>query len=186
MPCFTARRDGCLQHTTASRDHTLVVLLALLTQDANISVQDVRNITHVLNYDFPNNVEDYIHRIGRTGRAGASGTAITFFSSDSKFYLFSAHDCKLTRLSDAKQARELVGILTEAKQVIDPKLHEMARYSGGGGGGGRWGGGRGRGGGRGGGGRKYIRTSAYNQVLTRKEGNNWTGSNDAPVRNSRW
>ncbi|KAG6028197.1 ATP-dependent RNA helicase dbp2, partial [Claviceps citrina] len=43
---------------------------------------DVRNITHVLNYDYPNNSEDYIHRIGRTGRAGAKGTAITFFTTD--------------------------------------------------------------------------------------------------------
>lgn len=47
---------------------------------------------------------------------------------------------------DAKQARDLVKILTESKQQIDPRLAEMARY-GGGGGGGRYGGrGRGRGG----------------------------------------
>ena len=46
--------------------------------------QDVRNITHVLNYDYPNNSEDYVHRIGRTGRAGAKGTAITLFTTDSK------------------------------------------------------------------------------------------------------
>jgi hypothetical protein len=59
----------------------------------------------------------------------------------------------LTASSDSKQARDLVQILTESKQQIDPRLHEMARYGGGGGGGGRWGGGRGRGGGRGGGGR---------------------------------
>ncbi|CAI7579533.1 unnamed protein product [Penicillium manginii] len=98
---------------------------------------DVRDITHVLNYDYPNNSEDYVHRIGRTGRAGAKGTAITFFTTD-----------------NSKQARDLVTILSEAKQQIDPRLAEMVRYSGGGGGGGRWGGrGRGRGGwGRGGGG----------------------------------
>jgi superfamily II DNA/RNA helicase len=46
--------------------------------------QDVRNITHVLNYDYPNNSEDYVHRIGRTGRAGSKGTAITFFTTESK------------------------------------------------------------------------------------------------------
>ena len=46
--------------------------------------EDVRNITHVFNYDYPNNSEDYIHRIGRTGRAGANGTAITLFTTDSK------------------------------------------------------------------------------------------------------
>ena len=44
----------------------------------------VRNITHVINVDYPNNSEDYIHRIGRTGRAGAKGTAITFFTTDSE------------------------------------------------------------------------------------------------------
>jgi ATP-dependent RNA helicase DDX5/DBP2 len=49
--------------------------------------EDVRNITHVLNYDYPNNSEDYIHRIGRTGRAGQTGTAITFFTTDSTFNL---------------------------------------------------------------------------------------------------
>ncbi|EAS29148.3 ATP-dependent RNA helicase DBP2 [Coccidioides immitis RS] len=91
---------------------------------------DVRDITHVLNYDYPNNSEDYVHRIGRTGRAGAKGTAITLFTTD-----------------NAKQARDLVNILTESKQQIDPRLAEMARFGGGGGGGGRWGGrGRGRGG----------------------------------------
>lgn len=49
--------------------------------------KDVRNITHVINYDYPNNSEDYIHRIGRTGRAGAKGTAITFFTTDSMCHL---------------------------------------------------------------------------------------------------
>ncbi|KXJ94357.1 p68 RNA helicase [Microdochium bolleyi] len=101
---------------------------------------DVRNITHVINYDYPNNSEDYIHRIGRTGRAGATGTAITLFTTD-----------------NSKQARDLVNVLQEAKQQIDPRLAEMARYGGGGGGGrygGRGWGGRGghRGGGGGGGG----------------------------------
>ena len=46
--------------------------------------EDVKDITHVINYDYPNNSEDYVHRIGRTARAGAKGTAITFFTSESK------------------------------------------------------------------------------------------------------
>lgn len=41
---------------------------------------DIPNVAAVVNYDFPNGVEDYIHRIGRTGRAGASGEAFTFFT----------------------------------------------------------------------------------------------------------
>ena len=51
-----------------------------------------------------------------------------------------------SRLTDAKQARDLVNVLVESKQQIDPRLSEMARYGGGGGGGRSWGG-RGRGGG---------------------------------------
>lgn len=39
---------------------------------------DVKDITHVINYDQPNTYEDYIHRIGRTGRAGKTGIALTF------------------------------------------------------------------------------------------------------------
>ncbi len=39
---------------------------------------DVQLITHVINFDMPNNTEDYVHRIGRTGRAGAQGTALSF------------------------------------------------------------------------------------------------------------
>ncbi|EEB07575.2 ATP-dependent RNA helicase Dbp2 [Schizosaccharomyces japonicus yFS275] len=116
---------------------------------------DVKGITHVFNFDFPGNTEDYVHRIGRTGRAGAKGTAYTYFTQE-----------------NSKQARDLIGILREAKQNIDPKLEEMARYSGGGGNR-RWGGrGRGRGGyGRGGGG--------YG-------GRGYTGSNNAPLGRSRW
>ena len=39
---------------------------------------DVQAITHVINFDMPRNIEDYVHRIGRTGRAGANGTALSF------------------------------------------------------------------------------------------------------------
>lgn len=134
--------------------------------------EDVKNITHVFNYDYPNNSEDYVHRIGRTGRAGSNGTAITLFTTESTFTLSfqlvpmlnlctqipsryarsnQLLSCFHSRIvTDLNQARDLVAVLTESKQQIDPRLHEMARY-GGGGGGSRYGGGRGgRGGGRGG------------------------------------
>ena len=48
---------------------------------------DVDTISHVINYDTPNQAEDYIHRIGRTGRAEASGDAITFVAQDEESYL---------------------------------------------------------------------------------------------------
>lgn len=43
---------------------------------------DIKDVRYVVNYDVPKRVEDYIHRIGRTARAGASGTSVTFFGYD--------------------------------------------------------------------------------------------------------
>ncbi len=48
---------------------------------------DVDNLTHVINYELPNIPETYVHRIGRTGRAGASGIAISFCDEEEKAYL---------------------------------------------------------------------------------------------------
>ena len=45
---------------------------------------DVDGISHVINYDIPRDAEDYVHRVGRTGRAGASGDAITFVSGEDR------------------------------------------------------------------------------------------------------
>ena len=47
----------------------------------------VDDVTHVVNYDLPQDAEDYVHRIGRTARAGASGKAISFADEDTAFYL---------------------------------------------------------------------------------------------------
>jgi ATP-dependent RNA helicase RhlE len=48
---------------------------------------DVDQVTHVVNYDLPNEPESYVHRIGRTGRAGASGVAYSFCDVDERAYL---------------------------------------------------------------------------------------------------
>jgi ATP-dependent RNA helicase RhlE len=48
---------------------------------------DVEGISHVINFDVPTHAEDYVHRIGRTGRAEATGDAITFVSSEEEKYL---------------------------------------------------------------------------------------------------
>jgi len=48
---------------------------------------DVDNLTHVINYELPNIPESYVHRIGRTGRAGASGRAIAFCDEEEKEFL---------------------------------------------------------------------------------------------------
>ncbi|KAH7856911.1 hypothetical protein Vadar_006800 [Vaccinium darrowii] len=74
---------------------------------------DVKDIKCVINYDFPTSLEDYVHRIGRTGRAGAKGTAVTFFT-----------------LANAKFARDLIKLLQEAGQIVPPSLSPLARSGG--------------------------------------------------------
>ncbi|PSC72623.1 DEAD-box ATP-dependent RNA helicase 20 [Micractinium conductrix] len=97
---------------------------------------DVKDIKLVINYDMPSSAEDYVHRIGRTGRAGATGAAYSFFTS-----------------ANGKMAKQLVSILEEAGQAVPPEMRQFALMGGGGGGGfrsrGRGGGGGGRGGGDG-------------------------------------
>ncbi|TRY54933.1 hypothetical protein DNTS_020699 [Danionella cerebrum] len=84
---------------------------------------DVEDVKFVINFDYPNNSEDYIHRIGRTARSSKTGTAYTFFTPN-----------------NMKQAHDLVSVLREANQAINPKLIQMAEDRGGRSRGGRGGG----------------------------------------------
>lgn len=68
----------------------------------------------VVNYDFPTGVEDYVHRIGRTGRAGATGLAYTFFGDQ-----------------DSKHASDLIKILEGANQRVPPELRDLSSRGGG-------------------------------------------------------
>jgi ATP-dependent RNA helicase RhlE len=52
---------------------------------------DIDELTHVINYELPNVPETYVHRIGRTGRAGASGIALSFCDSDEGEFLYDIH-----------------------------------------------------------------------------------------------
>lgn len=100
----------------------------LVATDVAARGLDVDDIRMVVNFDFPNDVETYVHRVGRTGRAGKKGTAISFFVAD----------------KNGRLARELIDILSRTNQNIVPELRSLATFSGGG----RGGGGRGRGRGR--------------------------------------
>jgi len=81
----------------------------LIATDVAARGLDVKDIKYVLNYDMPNQIEDYVHRIGRTGRAGASGSAYSFFDP-----------------KKAKTGPELVKILEEAHQGVPDELRKLA------------------------------------------------------------
>lgn len=70
---------------------------------------DITDIKFVINFDYPSSTEDYVHRIGRTARSDRTGTAYTFFTS-----------------GNAKQAKDLIGVLKEANQHVNPKLLSLA------------------------------------------------------------
>ncbi|KAF4090422.1 hypothetical protein AMELA_G00051600 [Ameiurus melas] len=73
---------------------------------------DVHDISHVFNFDFPRNIEEYVHRVGRTGRAGRFGVSVT-----------------LVTRGDWKMACELIHILERAGQDVPEELVLMAeRY----------------------------------------------------------
>ncbi len=62
-------------------------LRALVATDIAARGIDVEGITHVINFDLPNEPESYVHRIGRTARAGATGVAISFCDNEERAYL---------------------------------------------------------------------------------------------------
>ncbi|GAA5795660.1 P-loop containing nucleoside triphosphate hydrolase protein [Helicostylum pulchrum] len=88
---------------------------------------DIANVSHVISYDLPTDIDDYVHRIGRTGRAGNTGLATAFFNRGNKNIV-----------------SDLINILEEANQEIPSFLESIARETRSFGGRGR--GGRGRGG----------------------------------------
>jgi ATP-dependent RNA helicase DDX3X len=98
---------------------------------------DISNVKHVINYDLPHDIDDYVHRIGRTGRAGNDGFATAFFNE-----------------KNGNIASDLVVLLEEAGQDVEYWLKEISHSNSnrgtksrrGGGGGGNYNGSRGGGG----------------------------------------
>ncbi|KAL9647448.1 hypothetical protein ABK040_006809 [Willaertia magna] len=73
---------------------------------------DISNVGHVINYDLPENINDYVHRIGRTGRAGKAGVSTAFFTE-----------------KNAQIAEELIKLLEESKQDVPDFVKEAADYA---------------------------------------------------------
>ncbi|XP_034869777.1 probable ATP-dependent RNA helicase DDX4 isoform X3 [Mirounga angustirostris] len=71
---------------------------------------DIENVQHVINFDLPSAIDEYVHRIGRTGRCGNTGRAISFFDPESDNHL----------------AQPLVKVLSDAQQDVPAWLEEIA------------------------------------------------------------
>ncbi|KAL1320011.1 hypothetical protein HN51_064771 [Arachis hypogaea] len=100
----------------------------LVATDVAARGLDIPHVAHVVNFDLPNDIDDYVHRIGRTGRAGKKGLATAFFNDN-----------------NASLARSLAELMQEANQEVPAWLSRYAARSSFGGrnrrsGGGRFGG----------------------------------------------
>ena len=85
---------------------------------------DISNLTHVINYSLPQDSESYVHRIGRTGRAGNQGTAITFISSsEMRRFGFMRRDIKADiRREELPSPQDIVAT---KRQHIKDELREI-------------------------------------------------------------
>ncbi|XP_070599436.1 probable ATP-dependent RNA helicase DDX4 isoform X2 [Erythrolamprus reginae] len=76
---------------------------------------DIENVQHVINVDLPSTIDEYVHRIGRTGRCGNIGKAISFFDPQ----------------ADSAVAQPLIKVLADAQQEVPAWLEELSCGSGG-------------------------------------------------------
>jgi len=103
-----------VQTLEAFREGKLQVLVATDVAGRGLHIDDV---THVINYSLPEEAEDYVHRIGRTGRAGNVGTSISFACEDDSFLLPNIED---------KLGRKLNCIRPEEHLLATPPAFERA------------------------------------------------------------
>jgi len=107
------------QRTKAMHDFKSGHLQVLVATDIAARGIDVDDISHVVNYDLPNEPESYIHRIGRTGRAGANGTAFSFCAADERNFLRSIERLTRTKIGfkehqyHSEKAKNAVGAAAE-------------------------------------------------------------------------
>jgi len=110
----------------AARDHVMKrfregKLRILVATDVAARGLDIDDVTHVVNYDIPENPEGYVHRIGRTGRMGRAGKAITFVTAEEAHLVRSIEGFAETRIART-EVPELAG-RERVRKVLDFDEH---------------------------------------------------------------
>ena len=109
---------------TGFKSHTLRVLIATDIAARGI---DVDQLSHVINYELPNVPETYVHRIGRTGRAGHDGIAISFCESEELPYLKDIQKLIGKNIPVVKEHPFITSTGTEAQEVKTEELKAKAK-----------------------------------------------------------
>ncbi len=98
-------------------------LRILIATDVAARGLDIEDVTHVINYDIPENPEDYVHRIGRTARAGKSGKAITFVGQQEQYLVKAIEMFGRTKLEEhdvpESQGRDTVKKQLDLEEYAD-------------------------------------------------------------------
>jgi superfamily II DNA/RNA helicase len=89
----------------ALRENKIDILVATDVVGRGI---DVSSISHIINYDMPDECDDYVHRVGRTGRMGRSGIAFSFVGKD-QGYLLTEIEQRINRMLEKDPLSEVVG-----------------------------------------------------------------------------
>lgn len=97
----------------------------LIATDVAARGLDIDHLPMVINYEIPHAAEDYVHRIGRTGRAGASGTAISLVSPEEEKYLVEIE--KLIKTQINKEKADLPRHPARPQREVRPERHEPSR-----------------------------------------------------------
>lgn len=94
------------ERTRALEDFREGKVAILVATDIAARGLDIKDVTHVINYDLPNNFEDYVHRVGRTARAEAHGEALSFVTPGDRL-TFSQIERKLGRVIERRSFSDL-------------------------------------------------------------------------------
>lgn len=108
----------------------------LIATDVAARGLDISDVTHVVNFDTPTSPNDYLHRIGRTGRVGKDGIAITFMNEEEEEYLKAAEEVmhKQVSILPWPEPVEYSNVFSEAERPISKGknyLKGLKRYEGG-------------------------------------------------------